>query len=81
MVSDTGTAAAEERLIPLLAGILELLPWTAQWHPDPDPETGELPAPELEDFLADELGAPGRTRDDLRDWRPPTTAGRTGRAK
>ncbi len=65
----------------LLAGILELLPWVAQWHPDPDPGTGELPARELEDFLADELGALGCTRDDLRDWRPPTTAGRRGRAK
>lgn len=69
--------AGEERLVPLLAGILELLPWVAQWHPEPDPETGEQPARELEDFLADELGALGRTRDDLRAWRPPApTRGR-----
>ncbi len=39
--------AGEERLIPLLAGILELLPWVGQWHPEPDPETGEVPAREL----------------------------------
>ena len=72
--------AGEERLVPLLAGILELLPWVAQWHPDPDPETGERPARELEDFLADELGALGRTRDDLRAWRPPApTRGRRAR--
>ena len=69
--------AGEERLIPLLAGILELLPWVGQWHPEPDPETGEIPARELEDFLTDELGALGRTRDDLRAWRPPApTRGR-----
>ena len=72
--------AGEERLVPLLAGILELLPWVAQWHPDPDPKTGEQPARELEDFLADELGAIGRTRDDLRAWRPPApTRGRRAR--
>ncbi len=72
--------AGEERLVPLLAGILELLPWVAQWHPEPDPETGEPPARELEDFLADELGALGRTRDYLRAWRPPApTRGRRAR--
>jgi hypothetical protein len=72
--------AREERLVPLLAGILELLPWVAQWHPDADPETGEPPARELEDFLADELGTLGRTRDDLRAWRPAApTRGRRAR--
>ena len=72
--------AGKERMIPLLAGILELLTWVAQWHPEPDPETGEPPARELEDFLADELGALGRTKDDLRTWRPPpSTRGRPAR--
>ncbi len=27
-----------ERLTPLLAGLLELLPWLRQWHNDVDPE-------------------------------------------
>ncbi|MGI8659559.1 MAG: BREX-2 system adenine-specific DNA-methyltransferase PglX [Thermoleophilaceae bacterium] len=72
--------AGEEQLVPLLAGILELLPWVAQWHPEPDAETGEPAARELEDFLVDELGALGLTNDDLRRWRPPaTTRGRRPR--
>lgn len=28
------------RLAPLLAGLMELLPWLKQWHNDPDPEYG-----------------------------------------
>lgn len=69
--------AGAERLVPLLAGILELLPWVAQWHPEPDADTGEVPARELEDFLVDELGALGKTRDDLVAWRlPAPTRGR-----
>ena len=31
---------AAERLKPLLAGLLELVPWLRQWHNDIDPETG-----------------------------------------
>lgn len=30
-----------ERLIPLLAGLAELLPWLKQWHNEPDPALGE----------------------------------------
>ena len=29
-----------ERLTPLLAGLLELVPWLRQWHNDIDPESG-----------------------------------------
>ena len=27
---------ADERLIPLVAGLAELLPWVEQWHSEPD---------------------------------------------
>lgn len=43
------TGPARDRLMPLLADILELLPWVARWHPEPDAETGEPAARELED--------------------------------
>src|SRR5665811_1601787 len=29
-----------DRVIPVLAGIDELVPWVIQWHNDPDPSTG-----------------------------------------
>ena len=33
-------AGTDERLIPLVAGLAELLPWVQQWHADPDPFYG-----------------------------------------
>ena len=29
-----------ERLVPLLAGLAELVPWLKQWHNEPDPAHG-----------------------------------------
>jgi hypothetical protein len=60
-----------ERLQPMLAGLLELLPWVKQWHPDPHPDTGEPFGDFLQDFLEGECHALGFTYDDLRAWRPP----------
>jgi hypothetical protein len=76
----TRDGADATRLAPLLAGVLELLPWVAQWHPEPDPDSGQPLATDLEDFLTDELAQLSLTRDDLRAWRPPaTTRGRRAR--
>jgi hypothetical protein len=73
----TRDGADATRLAPLLAGVLELLPWVAQWHPDPDPDSAQPLAADLEDFLTDELAQLSLTRDDLRAWRPPApTRGR-----
>lgn len=63
-------AADAERLTPLLAGILELLPWVHQWHPDPDPLYGGPPGRFFEDWLDGELSALSITRADLAAWRP-----------
>lgn len=30
-----------ERLVPILAGLQDLLLWVAQWHPEPDPRTNQ----------------------------------------
>jgi hypothetical protein len=70
-------AAGAERLAPLLAGVLELLPWIHQWHPEPDPAFGQPLGAFFEDWLDGMLAQLGLTRDALRDWRAPApTRGR-----
>ncbi|HWA24380.1 MAG TPA: BREX-2 system adenine-specific DNA-methyltransferase PglX [Lacunisphaera sp.] len=63
----------KERLKPMLAGLLELLPWLKQWHNEPSAElAGERPSDQFEAFLNAECGEFGFTHDDLRAWRPAT---------
>lgn len=59
-----------ERLTPLLAGLLELLPWVAQWHPGVDSDFGVRPADAYSGFLDEQLLQLGVTREDLTAWRP-----------
>jgi hypothetical protein len=72
-----------ERLAPLLAGLLELLPWLRQWHNEPDPAFGGRRVGDLyADFVEAEARALGLTLEDLRTWRPPTkTRGRRPKTK
>ena len=59
------------RLTPMLAGLLELLPWLKQWHgAASDDYAGLSAATYYEGFLDDECRKLGLTRDDLRAWRP-----------
>src|SRR5690606_10144532 len=61
----------KERLQPLLAGILELLPWLVQWHNQPDEAyDGAIPAVQFREFLDAECAEHGFTTDDLRAFRP-----------
>jgi hypothetical protein len=74
-------AADAERLVPLLAGVLELLPWIHQWHPDSDALFGGPPGAFFEGWLDGELASLGVTRETLSAWRPPTpTRGRKATA-
>jgi hypothetical protein len=74
-------AADAGQLVPLLAGVLELLPWIHQWHPDSDPLFGGPPGTFFEGWLDGELASLGVTREALRAWRPPTpTRGRKATA-
>ena len=50
-----------DRLIPLLAGLAELLPWLKQWHNEPDPALGERMGDYFEGFVQDEARAMGVT--------------------
>jgi hypothetical protein len=70
---------SKERLHPMLAGILELLPWLRQWHSDPDPQYGRSAAQEFEDFLDAECREHGFTREDLCAWRPEKRAKKRGK--
>lgn len=74
MVDD---GAEDDRLVPVLAGLYELLPWVQQWHAELDPAFGVS----LGDFAAQEVeqrrARLGVSLDDLVAWRPPkVTRGR-----
>jgi hypothetical protein len=46
-----------ERLKPLLAGVVEVIPWLKQWHNDLDPEFQERMGDFFETFLQGQLAA------------------------
>jgi len=69
------------RLQPLLAGLLELVPWLEQWHNEIDPAYGERMGTYYRGFVNEEVRALGFTLDDLRAWKPVVTAAKRGRKK
>jgi hypothetical protein len=70
-----------ERLQPLLAGLLELLPWLKQWHNEMNADFGMRMGDYYESFVADEARALQFTLDDLRAWKPQVAASKRGRKK
>ena len=67
----TEEAWPKERLVPLLAGLAELLPWIHQWHNDPSDEYGGMRLGDFfQTFLEGELRALTLTPESLRAWRP-----------
>lgn len=69
------------RLQPLLAGLLELVPWLEQWHNEIDPAYGERMGTYYRGFVNEEARALGFTLDDLRAWRPAAVPARRGRRR
>lgn len=67
-----------ERVIPLLAGMAELIPWLKRWHNDYDPQFGDRPGDAYAFWLDEALQAHGLTRASLDEWEPPR-AGRRAR--
>jgi hypothetical protein len=66
-----------ERLTPLLAGLLELIPWIKQWHNDSDPNfSGARMGDYFESFLNEEARELNLTVEQIRLWSPPTRATR-----
>lgn len=70
-----------ERLQPVLAGLLELLPWLEQWHNEVDPVYGERMGHFYKGFVNAEAREQGFTLDDLKGWKPAVTAVKRGRKK
>ncbi len=70
-----------ERLQPLLAGLLELVPWLEQWHNEVDPVYGERMGHYYKGFVSEEARAQGFTLDDLKAWKPAVVAATRGRKK
>jgi hypothetical protein len=69
-----------ERLTPLLAGLLELVPWLQQWHNDVDPQFNMRLGDYFADYVDQQARALGLTVDALRAWTPPEpTRGRKAR--
>lgn len=82
LVNDRTEQAAwdTERLTPLLAGLLEVMPWVHQWHGEYDADWEGVPAEEFQAFLDDQRGRHGLTEEKLRAWRPGGGRGRKKRS-
>ncbi len=73
----------DPRLLPLLACLVELLPWLKQWHNEVDPEFGYRMGDYFEGFVQEEGRSLGLTIEEIRKWTPPEKPrkGRTARKK
>ena len=71
----------DPRLIPLLAGVIELLPWLKQWHHEIDPEYNQRMDEVYEGFVTEEAKGLNLTIEEIKAWQPPQrTGGRRRRA-
>ena len=83
LVNDRTTQAGwdDARVMPMLAGLAEVLPWVHQWHGEFDDEWGGNPAEEYQAYLDEQRLRRGLTDEALRAWRPAAaTRGRRPRA-
>lgn len=72
-----GDAWGTERIVPLLAGVREVMPWVKQWHSEYDDEWGDAPFEELEAEFQRLLREHTVSEAQLEAWRPVrTTRGR-----
>jgi uncharacterized protein DUF7008/Eco57I restriction-modification methylase len=72
----TNEGWSEERRVPLLAGLLELVPWLLQWHNEIDPAYGVRMGDYFKSFVEEEARGMDKTIDEIRGWRPQATASR-----
>src|SRR6266516_1057128 len=70
-----------DRLLPLLAGLREVLPWVRQWHGDFDPVYGGSPAEVYAAFLSDCQNRLHLTDAARAAWRPPNVTRGRGRSR
>jgi len=74
----TNEGWTDDRLLPLLAGVLELLPWLLQWHNALDPQYGMGLGDFFRSFSEEEARRMGKTLDEVRAWKPPGKLPRKG---
>ncbi|QEG24772.1 BREX-2 system adenine-specific DNA-methyltransferase PglX [Mariniblastus fucicola] len=61
----------DPRLVPLLAGIMELLPWLHQWHSELDPEFDMRMNEYYDDtFVESNANELGKSREEIKNWKP-----------
>lgn len=60
----------DPRLVPLLACLIELLPWLKQWHNEIDPWFRLPMGDYFEGFIQEEARQMGKTPAEIRAWRP-----------
>ncbi|MDP9638990.1 hypothetical protein J2W18_003924 [Rhodococcus cercidiphylli] len=69
--------ADDDALEPLVAGLVELEPWLAQWHSEIEPQFGASPASVITGVVDQYLVRMQKTRDQVTAWSPPAaTRGR-----
>ncbi len=72
----------DPRLIPLLASLIELLPWLAQWHNEPNASFDGLRMGDyFEGFVNEEARNLGKTLAEIKAWVPPKKAAKAPKAK
>jgi hypothetical protein len=72
-----GFGADDAALVPLVAGLVELEPWLAQWHSEIEPQFGASPASVIAGVVDQYLARMEKTRDQVTAWPPPAaTRGR-----
>ncbi|MDN4612312.1 BREX-2 system adenine-specific DNA-methyltransferase PglX [Arthrobacter burdickii] len=62
--------AGDEQLVPLVAGLGEVLPWVKQWHAEVDPAYGVSMADFCSQQFEERAAQVGRSHDQLKAWRP-----------
>jgi SAM-dependent methyltransferase len=70
-----------ERLKPILAGLLDLMPWLLQWHNDIDPESGVRLGEYLAQFAESQCQELGFSPEEARAWQPVTMTRPNRRAR
>ena len=72
--ADGWDQTSRDKLVPMLAGLAELLPWVRQWHGEVDPEFGESVADTIGEVLRSHSTELGIGPDELAAWRPPAAS-------
>ncbi len=71
----------DPRLVPLLACLIELLPWLKQWHNDLNPEYNQRMGDFIEGFITEEARTLGKTLEEIKAWQPLQRASGRGRRR